>query len=521
MFLSDVPTYKFLPGKAEITELLKDFIVLVSRILVKHIRNLRSIKRCIIYHIPHQYSKEMSEKTEQVPLGIYALDENTNSEMIEIEDRLQERYTNIEDDAKQFVFFGGDQLTEERARNMQFARMDGRNEKERLQGLWPKFEDWHGIRTAYESTIKMFTTKDIKAEAGTYRANAIKTGNANALGDVENNYQKVKEFFTVESEALLVSAFLKHEGLDDVSEVVVPEGLQDSKAERRWLHGKVKKFLQEVVMPTFVDLQQVVERKELMKCRSPECTKYFKYAAVRNAHELEIHKLEIVEKEDVQTDGLYEYSCSRLALGILLMDADDSVKEGDGQRLSCIWNILTFLFRLNNNRKYAFLGLRHRACELALLSPQRWHQLKWNRFINKEGGVGKNISIDLRLEHINKVMKGLIKSQGPANINDESAELISHSIQGIEDVVNSYKEDTASKKRSGVHTNKHVRKMYKSVFEEVHSSSRNFTFTPGRLVGTKSSFKRVFDKFDMDKHFAWIEKKKRKWDNENVYFYGF
>ena len=50
----------------------------------------------------------------------------------------------------QTVFFGGDQLTEERARNVQLARSDGRMSEERLQGLWPKNEDWHAIRIAYK-----------------------------------------------------------------------------------------------------------------------------------------------------------------------------------------------------------------------------------------------------------------------------------------------------------------------------------------------------------------------------------
>lgn len=48
------------------------------------------------------------------------------------------------------VFFGGDQLTEERARNVQMARSDGRTNEERLEGLWPKNEDWHAIRIAYD-----------------------------------------------------------------------------------------------------------------------------------------------------------------------------------------------------------------------------------------------------------------------------------------------------------------------------------------------------------------------------------
>jgi len=52
------------------------------------------------------------------------------------------------------VFFGGDQLTEEGAWNIQKARMDGDATQERLEGVWPKNEDWHGIRIAYQVTSK-------------------------------------------------------------------------------------------------------------------------------------------------------------------------------------------------------------------------------------------------------------------------------------------------------------------------------------------------------------------------------
>ena len=49
-----------------------------------------------------------------------------------------------------FVSFGGDQLTEERSRNIQKARADGRSVDEKLDGVWCKNEDWHGIRIAYQ-----------------------------------------------------------------------------------------------------------------------------------------------------------------------------------------------------------------------------------------------------------------------------------------------------------------------------------------------------------------------------------
>lgn len=46
--------------------------------------------------------------------------------------------------------FGGDQLTEERAVNVQKGFLDGENQYDQLKGLSPKFEDWHLKRTLYE-----------------------------------------------------------------------------------------------------------------------------------------------------------------------------------------------------------------------------------------------------------------------------------------------------------------------------------------------------------------------------------
>ena len=52
-----------------------------------------------------------------------------------------------------FTFLGGDQLTEERARNIQRARMDGQSVFDRLEGIWAKNEDWHAIRIAYKVQV--------------------------------------------------------------------------------------------------------------------------------------------------------------------------------------------------------------------------------------------------------------------------------------------------------------------------------------------------------------------------------
>ena len=54
----------------------------------------------------------------------------------------------------ELIFFGGDQLTEERACNIQKARADGRTTLERLDAIWPKNEDWHAICTGYKVSNK-------------------------------------------------------------------------------------------------------------------------------------------------------------------------------------------------------------------------------------------------------------------------------------------------------------------------------------------------------------------------------
>ena len=77
--------------------------------------------------------------------------------MIEILRHLQENYIPLKQNASggnkdiaQRIRFGGDELTEERAINVQRAFLDGDNCYEKLQGPVPKFEDFHLKMVLYE-----------------------------------------------------------------------------------------------------------------------------------------------------------------------------------------------------------------------------------------------------------------------------------------------------------------------------------------------------------------------------------
>lgn len=54
------------------------------------------------------------------------------------------------------LFFGGDQLTEERGRSAKAARGDGDTNFERLEGVDIKNEDWHAIRLVYQVITLIF-----------------------------------------------------------------------------------------------------------------------------------------------------------------------------------------------------------------------------------------------------------------------------------------------------------------------------------------------------------------------------
>ena len=111
----------------------------------------------------HHLGKQNSIITEelcihQVPLGLLLKNENKTEEMVEILEELHKQYVPISGSTKdtksvkivEKVLFGGDQLTEERARNATDGRSDGDSEYERLEGLIPKVEDWHAKRILYQ-----------------------------------------------------------------------------------------------------------------------------------------------------------------------------------------------------------------------------------------------------------------------------------------------------------------------------------------------------------------------------------
>lgn len=379
---------------------------------------------------------------------------------------------------------------------------------------------------------------------GTYASNAVVSGNSNGLLNVMDNYDKVKEFFSINLDAFITAASLKYFGMASVTSKPTINGFAHglksaTKTEkRRWLHEQVSKMLDKFVMDGVSELQSIhddltspPQPRTQHQCRQSGCTRKFVYVKCLLRHEQNVHGLKLDSPENTiqhsesneeskdDGDGIYEYGCLTLSLGLLLRDADDAVKEGDGERLSRIWKFLTFLYRVGGNDKYAVAGLRLTASHLALLSPRQSHQLKWNRTAATESGPGRRMSRDLMLENCNLTGKGEIKALGFPNINNDSIVKTTKSIGPLQKVIKKSDDDLGLSRRHTHHCNKRKQDVFSRVLNQVHNQAAVFDYSPGRRFSSFPDLQPIFKSLKRKQLHRWIRRHKKKWHRQNKNFY--
>ena len=132
----------FLPSAEDIQCVKNNLVILVSRVLTQYIKELQPLSKVVPKHIMHEYSAEMSKKSEVVVLDVLMKNENCSSDMVDIIKTMQE-YLGESYPSEHRVASGGDHLTCERQLGAQRHMMDGDTPVERLELLEPQVEDWH------------------------------------------------------------------------------------------------------------------------------------------------------------------------------------------------------------------------------------------------------------------------------------------------------------------------------------------------------------------------------------------
>ena len=150
---------------------------------------------------------------------------------------------------------------------------------------------------------------------------------------------------------------------EEPKEHCLPEGLKEAGVteKRQWFHQQLYSMLNTYITDSVESLKdRDQEEEEVVRCCEPACNRTSTYRKCRTSHEQNTHSL-FVEEETIDKkpeDGIFNYGCLHISLGLLISDAEDAVKEGDRDRLIRVWKFLTFLYCLNGENKYAFASLQ-------------------------------------------------------------------------------------------------------------------------------------------------------------------
>ena len=106
-----------------------------------------------------------------------------------------------------------------------------------------------------------------------------------------------------------------------------------------------------------------------------------------------------------------------------MMLFSDAVKEGDSAALLKFLKVALLLLHSYSRVKYAYVVLLFLAKVNAILSEKGAFEVLQNRYFNSSGKAGGNIPLDLRMEHLNKLLKLALK-QLASNVTEAAAQRI-------------------------------------------------------------------------------------------------
>ena len=108
------------------------------------------------------------------------------------------------------------------------------------------------------------------------------------------------------------------------------------------------------------------------------------------------------------------------------------------------------LFKVSGRTNYTIEAFTMLYSHAFFLSPRQADQLLWCRFVNATGWAGKNIAMDLHMEHLNRVCKDALCALG-ANKTPMAIQRIGKCIGVLKTVSDNFDEQTGVNDR-GSHT---------------------------------------------------------------------
>ncbi|KAL5479300.1 hypothetical protein EMCRGX_G022803 [Ephydatia muelleri] len=422
VFPDDIDYSVFYPNDDDDAQLVSNFQTLVTRIFVEYIPHLQHLLGKVTHNIQHKYSKNMSIKSTVVPLGVILKNENILNDMVDILDVLhqyvpkttttQTYNTCAEDGAREQLSFaqkgsGGNLVT-----GCTHQAKSGTKVALACLGC---------DQTCHYHDVVMVVWKRLyNTSSGVDKGTLFQLRNLinrrNVVSDVSKDTAACEEFMELITVAHILSAAVHITGVPD-------------------LEGLSKKIL----------------------------SSENHFAAVSSIAKTlcsDVVTLSFAAKPSTgSADCVMEYAKETLSLGLLLLEFNDAIREGDGDKNYCIE-----AFHLLMQYYYT-------------LTPRCAEQMLWGRFVNSVGGPGHNISGDLHMEHLNRILKDTVSHLG-ANKTPKSIVRAAKALGPLKDILAEFD------KKTGVwFKSKHCRRSEKEdLLKIVAELNQNevFHYQPGR-----------------------------------------
>ena len=188
-----------------------------------------------------------------------------------------------------------------------------------------------------------------------------------------------------------------------------------------------------------------------------------------------------------------------MQLGLFFLNFTDAIKHGDSERyLRCTKFALMVAYK-HKHTKYAYIILCLFVKIQALLSEKEAYLLVSNRFINYKGGIGKNIPLDLHMEHLNLVLKRFVKGAG-GNVTKKTLQRMAQSIGVLEEIMAGIYSDCEKKKQSGNHGGNNPENPVSIISEDLMKGNV-FEKIPGRNYASFTNFENKIINVDHKRFF--------------------
>ena len=184
------------------------------------------------------------------------------------------------------------------------------------------------------------------------------------------------------------------------------------------------------------------------------------------------------EEAQSKEDYIMNYHKAKMRYGLLLADINDAIREGDGKRLVNLYHIALLIYKCYGRSKYSYTCLLFLTKLNAILPAEKAEGLIWNRFCNNHGKKGKNISLDLRMDQLNNLLKACLKVLG-SNFNEVSAQRVARTIGRIEEILASIDKDCMNPQEIKGRSKTDPTEAVTQIVTELTAQDA-FIYTPGR-----------------------------------------